>query len=75
MENNHNTYLKGVAVQVTAILLASLGAVLISSAQSLTAGTLPCDGSVANPAEAGLLGGLLKGVHSALVVGRGTMHS
>ena len=75
MDTAQNTYLKSVAVQVTAILLASLGAVLISSAQSLTAGTLPCEGSVADPAQAGLLGGLLKGAHSALIMGRGTMHT
>ena len=73
MQVENQSFLKGVGVQLTAVLLASLGAVLMSSAQALTAGAVPCEPLVADPAQAGLLGGLLKGLHSALTMGHGTM--
>lgn len=75
MQVENQSFFKGVAVQLTAVLLASLGAVLISSAQALTSGAIPCEPVVADPAQAGLLGGLLKGLHSALSLSHGTMRS
>lgn len=73
MKLENQSFIKGVAVQLTAVLLASLGAVLISTAQSLTSGMVPCEPTVADPTQAGILGGLLKGIHSAITMSNNQM--
>lgn len=73
METQQPSFLKGVSIQFTAILLAAAGAVLISLAQTLTNGAISCEIPTADPAQAGLLGALIKGAHSAVIASRGTM--
>lgn len=68
-------YLKGVASQATAILLAAFGAAAIAFLQSAASGAGVCSIENVSPQEAGGLGALLKSVHSALLVGRGTIHT
>lgn len=75
MQNNQQSYFRQVGVQLSAIILASVGAVLISMSQSLVSGSVPCSVPPVDPTDAGVLGGLLKGVHSALLLSRGTMHT
>lgn len=60
-------YLKGVAVQATAIILAALGAALITFIQSIVSKTGLCPEIPTSPTEAGLLGGILKTVHTAFI--------
>lgn len=75
MQNSEATYFKQVAVQLTSIILAAVGAALIAYAQSMGA-TLPaCETPATDPQQAGLLGALFKGIHSAFWVSRGTMHA
>lgn len=66
-------FFNGVATQLTAIVLASLGAVLISIAGSMGAEVLPCEPLQTDPAQAGFLGALIKGMHSAFTMSGGTM--
>ena len=64
-------YLKGVAVQGTAILLAALGAALFAFLSSVASTTGMCESPMANPAEVGVIGGLLKAAHTSLMTSRG----
>lgn len=75
MQNNQQSYFKQVGVQLSAIILASVGAVLISMSQSLVSGSVPCPVPPIDPTDAGILGGLLKGVHSAFLMRHGTIHT
>lgn len=64
---------KGVATQATAILLAALGAAAISFISSVAGDAgLQCE-PVSNPSNAGFLGAMLKGAHTALTFNRATM--
>lgn len=63
-------YIKGVAVQATAILLAAIGAGLFAFFQSIAATTGVCPAPVSNPAEIGALGAGLKAIHSAITMRR-----
>lgn len=68
-----NDYLKGVATQATAILLAALGAAAIAFFSSVAGEAgLQCTPHP-KPEEAGLLGALFKSMHSALLQMRATM--
>lgn len=75
MQNQQHSFFKQVGVQLTAIMLASLGAVLISMSQSLGVETHSCVAPAVDPSQAGVLGGLLKGIHSAFLLNRGTMNT
>lgn len=68
-------YAKGVAAQATAIVLAAAGAALIAFFQSAASQTGICPLPQVTPGEAGALGALFKGIHSALIMGRVTMHT
>lgn len=71
MEKPENSYLKGVAVQATAIFLAALGAGVIAFAQSFATQSGLCPAPSMTPEEAGILGGLFKSIHSALMMRHG----
>lgn len=61
-----NDYLKQVGAQATAIMLAAAGAALLAFFQTAATASGVCEPSQVAPQEAGLLGALFKGVHSAL---------
>lgn len=67
-------YMQSVGTQVTAILLAAAGAAMLTFFQNLAASTGGICPIPSDPAEAGALGALLKGMHSAILAGRGTMN-
>lgn len=73
MEDSKSSYLKGVATQATAILLAALGAGAIAFFQSLASQAGACPTPTMAPEEAGALGALFKAAHTALTMGHGTM--
>lgn len=66
-------YMRAVGTQVTAIILAALGAAALTFFQTLAASTGAMCPLPSDPAEAASLGALLKGIHTALLAGRGTM--
>lgn len=66
-------YIKGVATQATAIILAALGAAAFAFFQSAASSAGICPAQTASVEEVGLLGALFKGIHSAILLGRGTM--
>lgn len=68
-------YAKGVATQATAILLAALGAAAIAFFQSAANSTGLCPLPAPTVQDAGLLGALIKGVHSAMLMGHGTLRA
>jgi hypothetical protein len=68
-------YAKAVATQSTAIIIAALGAAAIAFFQSAATQTGICPLTPIAPEEAGALGALFKGIHSALVLNRVTMHT
>lgn len=67
-------YLKGVAVQATAILLAGLGAAAIAFFQSVAAQTGACPSPAMGPGSVGALGAAIKGVHSAFIMKIASTH-
>lgn len=75
MDNDVNNfmkqYLKGVATQATAILLAALGAAAFAFFQSMAASTGVCPAPVSNPAEIGAMGAMFKGIHTAFIMRHG----
>lgn len=73
MKDSESSFLRGVATQATAILLAALGAGAIAFIQSIAIQTGACVPPAVTPEEAGALGGLFKAVHTALTMGHGTM--
>lgn len=63
-------YLKSVSSQATAIIIAAAGAALITFLQSIVASTGACDPIPVKPEEAGALGAMFKGTHSAFTVAK-----
>lgn len=70
METSNYSFLKSVGSQVTAILIAALGAAAITFFQSLATQTGACPVPAADPTQAGVLGAAIKSVHSAFVINR-----
>ena len=67
-------YAKSVATQATAILIAAAGAAAIAFLSSVAGEAgLQCTPSTAVQ-DAGILGGLFKGIHSAFQMSRVTLH-
>jgi hypothetical protein len=64
-------YIKGVAVQFSAIFLAALGAGFIAFISSLMSSMGATCSPEVDPTQAGALGALFKGVHSAILAGHG----
>lgn len=60
-----NDYLKSVASQSTAIIIAAAGAALFTFFQSMATQAGVCPGLESDPTQAGALGALLKGIHGA----------
>lgn len=71
MQNSNTSFIKSVASQVTAIIIAALGAAAIAFLQSLAAQTGACSVPAADPSQAGVIGAMLKSAHSALTMNRG----
>lgn len=67
------SYVKGVFIQMTAILLAALGAGAIAFFASIAEQTGVCEAGKISVQDTGLLGGALKGAHSAFQKISGTM--
>ena len=66
-------YLKGIAVQASAIFLAALGAALFAFLQNIAGDLNLCPEPAFNEVETGAVGALFKGVHSALMLRRGIL--
>lgn len=62
------TYLKNVAVHITAIILAAAAAAGFTFIQSIASQTGACEASQINAENAGLLGAALKAAHSGILV-------
>ncbi len=59
-------YFKSVATQFTAIALAALGAAAIAFIQSIAVQTGACTTDTITVTEVGVLGGMFKGIHTAI---------
>lgn len=73
METKEPSFIKSLAVQLTAILITALGAAAVTLVQSIAVQSGACPSAPADPAQAGLLGALFKSAHSALLMKHGTM--
>lgn len=73
MQTINQPFLKSVASQVTAILIAALGAAAITFLQALAAQSGACPMPVTDPTQAGVLGAAIKSAHSAFTMNRGIM--
>ena len=58
-------FFKNIATQAGAIILAALGAAIITFIQSIAIQTGACEAPINQVNEAGFLGAALKGLHSA----------
>jgi len=67
------SYLRGVAVQATAIILAALAAAAFSFFQSLAASSGVCPVPVSTTVEVGVLGAVIKSIHTAMSIRHGMM--
>jgi len=67
VNNNMNNYLKSVATQATAILLAALGAAAFAFFQSMAASSGVCPPPLSSPEDVGVLGATFKAIHTALI--------
>lgn len=68
-------YLKGVATQATAILLAAAGAAAFAFFQSMAASYGVCPAPAVDPVEVGGLGALFKSIHTALTMNYGILRA
>lgn len=68
MDNNFQSYLRQVAAQGTAIILAAGAAALLTFIQSIGASTGVCGAVEINPVEAAGAGVFFKSIHSAIVL-------
>lgn len=68
MNKLFNEYLRGVAVQITSIILAGVGAALIAFIGTIATQTGACNLPQTDPQNVGLLGAILKGAHSSIAL-------
>ena len=73
MQTNSISFSRSVASQVTAILIAALGAAAITFFQSLATASGACPLPVGDPAQAGALGAAIKSAHTAFIMNRGIL--
>lgn len=73
MDTNSNSFMKSIAAQVAAIVIAALGAAAITFLQSIAAQTGACPVPAADPTQAGVLGAAFKTAHSMLTSHRGIL--
>jgi len=62
------SYFRQVFAQITAILLAAGAAALFTFFQSLAEQTEICTQAATSATDAGILGGLIKGIHSYIIM-------
>jgi hypothetical protein len=68
---NNQTFFKSVGAQITAILITALGAAAFTFLQSIAVSTGACPVGNPDPAQAGMLGAVIKSAHSAYLMNRG----
>lgn len=68
-------FIRNVGIQVVAIVLSALGAAGIAFVASIAGDVGACTTAGVDPKEVGLLGGLIKGIHSGTVGFRGIMRT
>lgn len=71
MDNNFQSYLRQVAAQGTAIILAAAAAALLAFIQSIGASTGVCGAVEVNPTDAAAAGVFFKSIHSAIFLSSG----
>lgn len=73
MNNENQSFLRQITAQFLAIVLTAITAALITFIQSLIAQTGVCEIPAPSPADAGVLGAVIKSAHSVLLLKHGTM--